>query len=111
MAELELNATERTICAAISDLRLVTFVLHGHARIGEPHDFGIIHGQRKLFFYQTGGSSNSGSPLPWRWAVLPKISNFEILPRHFAGPRPIPSGRHHKWDRLIASVSRPPAAE
>ena len=108
MAEPELNETERTICAAIADLRLVSFVLKGHLRIGEPHDYGIIHGRRKLFFYQTGGSSSSGS-LDWRWASLPEISNFEILLRHFAGPRPTPSGRHHQWDHLIASVSRPPS--
>jgi len=28
-------------------------------------------------------------------------------PHDFAGSRPTPSGRHRRWDRIIAIVSRP----
>jgi hypothetical protein len=85
---------------------MISFVLNDHPRVGEPHDFGIIKGRRRLFFYQTAGSSRSGGPMPWRWVELEKISQLEVLDRHFDGPRPSPSGHHHHWDHLIASVSR-----
>jgi hypothetical protein len=93
---------------AIGEKRLIAFVLDGHERIGEPHDYGIVDGEERLFFYQTGGTSRSGRPLGWRWAVVPRMSSLRLLDERFAGPRPVPSGRHQRWDRLIASVSRPP---
>ena len=90
---------------AIAEKRLVSFVLDGYPRIGEPHDYGIINSIPKLFFYQTGGRSRSKPPVGWRWAALSKISGLRILDERFAGPRPAPSGRHIRWDKLIATVS------
>ena len=90
---------------AIGERRLVGFVLDGCRRIGEPHDYGVIHGEPKLFFYQTGGESRSGRPVGWRWAVLSKMSALELLSERFPGPRAAPSERHVKWDVLFASVS------
>ena len=74
-------------------------------RIGEPHDYGVIHGEAKLFFYQTGGESRSGRPVGWRWAVLSKISELKLLDDRFPGPRAAATARHVKWDVLFASVS------
>jgi hypothetical protein len=99
---------ERLLCAAIEGFHLVQFVLSGRERIAEPHDLGVIDGRRRLFFYQIGGSSRSGQPLGWRWADVDQIVALQILERRFAGSRPAPSGRHQRWDRIIASVSRPP---
>jgi hypothetical protein len=99
------GATEQRICAAIAARRLIRFVLHGHERIAEPHDYGVIGGSNRLFFYQVGGDSRSGNPLGWRWADLSAISDIEVLTRGFAGPRPTPTGRHVKWDSVIATVS------
>ncbi len=90
---------------AIAQRRLVSFALDGRRRIGEPHDYGMIGGEPKLFFYQTGGESRSGPPIGWRWAVLSKISDLKLLDERFPGPRPAPSGRHVAWDILFASVS------
>jgi hypothetical protein len=101
------ESTEALICQAIHDRQLVAFRLDGCDRIAEPHDYGLTGGQRKLFFYQVGGTSRSGEPLGWRWGELPKIQGLRILPQGFNGPRAIPSGRHHQWERLLASVSRP----
>ena len=98
---------EAVLVAAIDSRRIVTFVLEGRARVAEPHDLGIINGQAKLFFYQVGGESRSQPPTGWRWAELAKIADLDLTDRPFPGPRPIPSNRHHNWDRLIASVSRP----
>jgi len=65
-------------------------MLSGCRRLAEPHDYGVIKGETRLFFYQTGGESRSGKPVGWRWAVLSKIS---------------PRERHVKWGVLFASVS------
>ena len=99
---------ERLLCDAIASLRLVSFALKGHRRIAEPHDYGAICGARRLFFHQVGGTSRSAPATGWRWAALGEIADLRILNEHFPGPRATPSGRHHRWDRLIASVSRPP---
>ena len=99
---------EELLRRAIEEQRLVAFVLDGCARVGEPHDYGVIDGQERLFFYQVRGASRSGRPFGWRWAVAARISALRLLEETFAGPRPAPSGRHQRWDRLIASVSRPP---
>ena len=38
---------------------------------------------------------------------MPDSGHVEaLLDERFPGPRPTTSGRHHGWDRLIASVSR-----
>ena len=96
---------DKAIRAAIASRRLVSFELDGLPRVGEPHDYGISNGVPQLFFYQVGGQSSSGAPIGWRTALLSKVSGMAILERQFAGPRPAPSGRHKKWDKLIASVS------
>jgi hypothetical protein len=98
-------SVDETIRAAIAGRRLVSFELGGYPRVGEPHDYGIIKGTPKLFFYQVGGKSSSGRPIGWRWAELAKVSDLRILEREFAGSRPVPSGRHAQWDELIATVS------
>lgn len=107
MAETaEIAEIERTLCEGIRTLHLVRLVSVGCARIVEPHDYGVIDGQRKLFFFQVGGQSRSVPPTGWRWASLADISEARVLEGRFPGPRAAPSGRHHRWDRLIASVSR-----
>jgi hypothetical protein len=94
------------LCQAIEQKKLIRFSLGGLPRIAEPHDYGVIQGQERLFFYQVGGASSSARPFGWRWAALEKMSGLEILERRFPGARTTPSGRHQRWDELIASVSR-----
>ncbi len=102
--------TADLLSAAIADKRLITFSLRRCRRIAEPHDYGIVKGVHRLFFYQVGGESQSGRPLGWRWATLSEISGLEFLEDRFAGPRPTPSGRHTEWDVLIATVSPRPVS-
>jgi hypothetical protein len=90
---------------AIAKRRLVSFMLEGFARIAEPHDYGLIDGVAKLFFYQVGGESKSGKPEGWRWGILDKMADLQMLEKRFSGPRPAPSGRHIAWDTLYATVS------
>ena len=93
---------------AIRERRLVAFILDGRSRLAEPHDYGLIDGEPRLFFYQVGGESKSGRPLGWRWAVLSKVSELRVLDRHFGGTRAVPLGQHVKWDTLFATVSPRP---
>lgn len=94
--------------AAIAERRLITFTLHNLPRRAEPHDYGAIHGVRKLFFYQVGGGSRSGAPFGWRWAELADLRDVVLLDERFSGSRDSGSGRHVHWDQLFASVSRNP---
>jgi hypothetical protein len=98
---------DELLCRAIAERRLIAFSLDEQPRIAEPHDFGVIDGEKKLFFYQVGGTSRSGRPLGWRWAVVARIAGLRLLDDRFPGPRATPSGRHQRWDVLYASVSRP----
>jgi hypothetical protein len=98
--------TDRRLRAAIRERRLITFGLHGFTRRAEPHDYGIIDGTAKLFFYQVGGGSRSRKPVGWRLARVDELHDIQLLETTFAGPRETRSGRHVRWDRLIASVSR-----
>jgi hypothetical protein len=101
---------DELLCRAIAERRLIAFSYDGHPRVAEPHDFGVIDGEKKLLCYQVGGASRSGRPLGWRWAAVARISGLRLLDDHFPGPRPTPSGRHQRWDVLYASVSRPATA-
>jgi hypothetical protein len=98
--------TDRLLRAAIDERRLVAFTLKGLSRRAEPHDYGILNGAAKLFFYQVGGYSQSGRPTGWRWALIHEIQDLRVLDVHFPGPRSTPSQHHTQWDLLIASVSR-----
>jgi TDG/mug DNA glycosylase family protein len=96
---------DQTIREAIAGRHLVSFELDGLPRIGEPHDYGVKDSVPRLLFYQVGGKSSSGKPLGWREALIAKVSGMKILDQRFAGTRPAPSGRHKRWDKLLASVS------
>lgn len=90
---------------AIRARRLVRFTLHGLHRVAEPHDYGVVNGVTRLFFYQVGGESSSGEPVGWRWAALTDIEGLTVLDEQFAGPRDAVGAGHANWDRLFASVS------
>jgi hypothetical protein len=106
-----LTRDAQRLCEAIAGRRLVSFTLRGHHRIAEPHDYGIINGIGRLFFYQVGGQSRSRPPIGWRRGSLEEISDVRILDKRFGGPRPTVSGRHIQWDVLIATVSPRPVFE
>ena len=88
---------------AIEQRRLIRLFYKDRERLVEPHDYGIHNGVVKLFAYQVGGSSNHKLPA-WRWLEENLISDIYILDRTFAGGRPTPSGKHHKWDKLFIRV-------
>ena len=97
---------DRLLRQAIAGKQVVSFTLKGCRRIAEPHDYGVIRGERMLLLNQVGGESRSGNRLGWRWARVDEIGDLQILDRRFAGSRPAPSGHHAKWDEIFASVTR-----
>lgn len=111
MIQPEIARVDQQLLTAIANKRLVSFTLHRCRRIAEPHDYGIINGVVRLFFYQIGGESRSTRPVGWRWGSLSEISEVQILDASFDGPRPAPSGRHIHWDVLFATVSPRPVAQ
>ena len=94
--------------AAIEQRRLVELIYLEKRRIVEPHDYGVHNGLVKLLGYQVGGSSSGRLP-NWRWMEVNLISSLRLLNRTFAGGRPNPSGKHHRWDQLYLRVK--PAGE
>jgi hypothetical protein len=94
--------------AAIAQRRLISFELDRLPRIAEPHDYGVAAGERRLLFHQVGGQSRSGDPYGWRLVATEKMTKVRMLDAPFGGSRPAPSGRHKRWDTILASVSMPP---
>jgi hypothetical protein len=101
----DIPTLHKTLCSAIGGRRLLAFSSKHCDRIAEPHDYGVIGGVRKLFYYQVGGRSNSAPPTGWRWAETAEMTGVKVLDQPFAGPRPAPTGRRVKWEKLFASVS------
>ncbi len=92
---------------AITERRLIRFLLDGHERIAEPHDYGIRKDAVHVLVYQVGGTSKSGELPDWRWVRLSRATGFELLERRFPGGRDREVGRHAEWDRLFLRVEPP----
>lgn len=96
---------DKLIRTAIAQRRQIRFWYGGKERIAEPHDYGSQNGKPRLLTYQIGGQSNSGALPAWRLVDVSGMAQLEILDRMFAGNRPTPSGKRHKWDQLFVRVS------
>ena len=95
---------DRLISSAIQGRRLVSFVLRGSLRVGEPHVYGLHNDVAQLLLYQTQGHSSSG-PIPgWRRANLSEISEFQILD---AGFRAADRASTHQrgWDQIFEEAN------
>jgi hypothetical protein len=91
---------------AITDKHLVEFAYKGgHARVVEPHDYGIRRGVESLLGYQISGESRSGAPLGWKWFAVANMRQLRVLDRRFAGTRADNAQQHHAWDTLFARVT------
>ena len=95
---------DRLLRRAIASRRLIQFEYEEYLRIAEPHDYGAIGGEQQLLVYQIGGESRSGKLPDWRLMRVAAMKKPRILRNGFAGGRSVPSGRHKKWDRLLARV-------
>ncbi|MCK9201999.1 MAG: hypothetical protein M0P59_13530 [Gallionella sp.] len=96
---------ENIIIAAIKEKKVLSFTYSGHARIVEPHVYGINEGARQLLGFQIRGGSSSGGALPeWRRFKISAMQNLQILNESFPSRRDYPSGKHSHWDRQILVV-------
>jgi hypothetical protein len=98
------SSVDQVVREAIAAKRLIQFEYEGYLRIAEPHDYGVIGGEHQLLVYQIGGQSRSGTIPNWRLVRVTAMKEVRMLSKEFAGGRSIPSGRHKKWDQLIARV-------
>ena len=94
-----MTSPDPRLLAAIAAKRLVSLRFKEKARVAEPHDYGLHNGRETLFAYQL--SPEAG----WRWFEVARIADLEVLDRRFAGGRPSPSGKHHRWDVVFARVA------
>lgn len=95
----------RVIEEAIRTKSVIRFNYGNHERVAEPHVLGLSKGTIKVLCYQIAGSSSSGDLPEWRRFDLGDIDDLTFTGQHFPGPRPIPSGRHSSWDRVILIVA------
>jgi predicted DNA-binding transcriptional regulator YafY len=94
---------DHLVRTAIEETRLLRLRYRNKDRVVEPHDYGQHNGVIKLLTWQVDGSSSG--PLPnWRWMELDQIFDAQMLDQTFAGGRPTPSSKHHKWDKLFLRV-------
>ena len=95
---------QQAVEEAIRTKSVIEFHYGDHHRVVEPHVMGVSNGTLKVLCYQIDGSSSSGGIPEWRRFDLDRINNLVITNQHFPGRRPIPSGRHSSWDRVISVV-------
>ena len=110
MPEMESVAAslDRLLRRAIKTRHLIKFLYKNQERVAEPHDYGRQNGIVRLFCYQVGGRSSGRLP-GWRLINVAAMQDCKILEKEFRGKREIPTGVHHHWIEIFASVG--PASE
>lgn len=90
-----------TICAAIRNRSIIRFNYDGGIRTVEPHCHGTsTAGNEVLRGFQTGGYSESGSPVAWKLFEVAKIQGVIQTGGTFASNRP----GYNPGDRGMTSV-------
>lgn len=93
------------IAAAINERQRLSCLYDGHARIVEPHTFGVDKYDREMLCgYQTAGASASGNPVGWKFFLIAKISGLQTTEEHFAMPRPEYQRNDGAFKRIIAQL-------
>lgn len=101
------SSVDKILREAIIGKRLISFAYEGRPKQGEPHDYGLNNGKRRLNFYQTQGRNKAGVEEAGLWKTLDpaKITQLRLLPGRFAGTRETARGAHKRWDELFATVT------
>lgn len=74
---------------AIREKQVLRFVYNGHARVVEPHAYGVsATGEAVLHAFQIEGESASKPPPGWRTFNAALIEHLAVTERSFSGPRP-----------------------
>lgn len=89
------------IADAIHHRHLLHFSYAGHARVVEPHTYGIDNqGNRTLCGYQVSGGSDSGKPQGWKFFRVERMTDMRVLEQTFAVPRP----EYRRNDQAFATI-------
>ncbi len=103
------SSTRDLLIQAIRERRVLTFVYKGHARVVEPHAFGVsAKGEAVLHGYQTAGGSASRPPPGWRTFSIAEIRDLALGDKTFPGARDGYSPNELRLDPLWAEL---PAAD
>ena len=90
-----------TICQAIQEMKLLTFIYDGHHRTVEPHAHGIsTAGNLCLRCYQVAGGSASGNMPDWKMMLTDKITGLTLSQDLFSSPR----SEYKKGDRGMSTI-------
>jgi len=99
-----MTAIEDTLVRAIGSRHVIEFRYRRLPRIAEPHTLGInTSGVMQLLAFQIGGASSSGKLPDWRRFYARDIDALAVRDETFP-QRPAPTGRHARWQRIIAFV-------
>ena len=91
---------------AIAYKRLIQVTYDGHARVLEPHDYGIQKRVPRLLAFQVRGGSahaNNGGR-GWKLLKVSKIESCVVLDETFHGSRALSNQDHLAWDQVFARV-------
>ena len=104
------KALDQLLREAIAKKNLIRFRYKGNERLAEPHDYGIQNLLIRLLCWQVGG--RSGGRLPgWRLINVDDMQNCEMIEQRFGGNREVPTGGHHRWDKVFIRVKPPKKAK
>jgi hypothetical protein len=96
---------EELILSALSGHNIIEFTYDGRIRVCEAHVLGVANGVKQVLCYQLSGGSKRGKIPNWRRFDLGSIQNLEVKEQTHDGQRPIPSGAHSLWDKILVVVS------
>jgi len=96
---------EELILSALSGHNIIEFTYDGHVRVCEVHVLGMANGVKQVLCYQLSGGSKRGKIPNWRRFDLDSIHDLEVREQTHDGKRPIPSGAHSLWNKVLVVVS------
>ena len=94
---------DRGIRLAIANRRLLRLTYHTRTRTVEPHDYGLIAGDAKLFAYQRYEEGRTRPP-GWRLFTVNSIAALDVLDTEFAGSRDADQDHRFHWNPLLCRV-------
>src|SRR3972149_7359095 len=96
---------EELILSALSSRNIIGFTYDGRVRVCEVHVLGMANGVKQILCYQLSGGSKRGKIPNWRRFDLGSLHDLEVREQTHDGKRPIPSGAHSLWNKVLVVVS------
>jgi hypothetical protein len=98
------------VCDAIARQSLLMFGYAGVVRVVEPHVYGrTTAGHEAISAWMREGWSRVDPEGGWRMFRLDAVTDLQLLPEHFAGPRPGFNPRDPHFSEVFCVVTAPAA--